>query len=444
MPALVARVEASKRRGELSALYLFEAVVTALIARSCCGTSRSPAILLLVALDGTAALAAQRAAARRGRPRGARGALASSTTAPPRRSRARPLARRAASSSRASRRPSAGRTRRSTSPSRSRSSLGPALGGVARRRGGGTRRADRRRRLLRWSAARCCSTCARTSTTPAATRSRAPASGLASHQRGARAARPAAGGGARARSSSSPARRSRSPSRRPRCTRAPRLRPAAHRVGGRRGARQHRVRALVRRPLGTMLSAGTLAVGLGYIGFAIAPTLATACVAALVGGIGNGMQWPSLISVVQRLTPQRSARAADGRRRIARRALAGVRLPLGGALVAIELARAPPSSSSASEPSRRAALSCRDRDAWTRGPTRTTRPAPRGAGAAPGVAREPAPARRRARARPPAPPGELARPGARSRGRRTGRRLRGARPLRAGDRADRPAHGLAP
>ena len=60
---------------------------------------------------------------------------------------------------------------------------------------------------------------------------------------------------------------------------------------------------LVRRPLGTMLSLGTLAIGLGYIGFAIAPSLATACVAAIVGGVGNGMQWPSLISVVQQATP---------------------------------------------------------------------------------------------------------------------------------------------
>jgi hypothetical protein len=59
----------------------------------------------------------------------------------------------------------------------------------------------------------------------------------------------------------------------------------------------------VRRSLGPMLSGGTLLVGLGYLGFTAAPTLALACAAAVVGGIGNGIQWPSLISAVQQLTP---------------------------------------------------------------------------------------------------------------------------------------------
>ncbi len=60
-----------------------------------------------------------------------------------------------------------------------------------------------------------------------------------------------------------------------------------------------------KRSLGGMLTGGTFAVGLAYIGFAAAPTLAVAAVAALAGGIGNGVQWASLIGTVQRLTPQR-------------------------------------------------------------------------------------------------------------------------------------------
>ncbi|MFI5005216.1 MAG: MFS transporter, partial [Solirubrobacterales bacterium] len=60
----------------------------------------------------------------------------------------------------------------------------------------------------------------------------------------------------------------------------------------------------VRRPLGPMLVVGTLLVGLSYLGFAVAPTLPIACAAALVGGAGNGAQWPSLISAVQQLTPK--------------------------------------------------------------------------------------------------------------------------------------------
>src|SRR3977135_2551142 len=57
VPALVARVEASRRRGELSALYFFEAVTTATLA-VLLWHFWLPAVLLLVALDGTAALAA--------------------------------------------------------------------------------------------------------------------------------------------------------------------------------------------------------------------------------------------------------------------------------------------------------------------------------------------------------------------------------------------------
>src|SRR5580704_8781669 len=57
VPIVVARVEASARRRELSALYFFEAVATAALAVLLWHFSL-PAVLLLAALDGTAALAA--------------------------------------------------------------------------------------------------------------------------------------------------------------------------------------------------------------------------------------------------------------------------------------------------------------------------------------------------------------------------------------------------
>jgi MFS family permease len=60
-----------------------------------------------------------------------------------------------------------------------------------------------------------------------------------------------------------------------------------------------------RRSLGAMLTLGTLAVGLAYLGFAAAPTLLLAALAALLGGLGNGVQWASLIGTVQLLTPER-------------------------------------------------------------------------------------------------------------------------------------------
>jgi MFS family permease len=95
----------------------------------------------------------------------------------------------------------------------------------------------------------------------------------------------------------------------------------------------------VRRQLGLMLSAGTFALGGAYIGFAAAPSLALACLAALVGGVGNGLQWPSLISLVQRLTPQDlHGRLMGAVESLGALSLA-IGLPLGGALVALSSPR---------------------------------------------------------------------------------------------------------
>lgn len=60
--------------------------------------------------------------------------------------------------------------------------------------------------------------------------------------------------------------------------------------------------AIRRAPLPTLLFFSTISVGAGYLGIAAAPTLALACAAAAVGGIGNGVQWVSAISAVQEMT----------------------------------------------------------------------------------------------------------------------------------------------
>jgi MFS family permease len=60
--------------------------------------------------------------------------------------------------------------------------------------------------------------------------------------------------------------------------------------------------AVRRAPLPVLLFFSTLAVGAGYLGLAVAPTLAVACAASIVGGAGNGVQWVSAISAVQELT----------------------------------------------------------------------------------------------------------------------------------------------
>ncbi|MFI5010667.1 MAG: MFS transporter, partial [Solirubrobacterales bacterium] len=95
----------------------------------------------------------------------------------------------------------------------------------------------------------------------------------------------------------------------------------------------------VRRPLGPMLAGGTLVVGLSYIGLAAAPTLAVACVACVVGGAGNSVQWPSLISAVQKLTPS----ALQGRLMGAVESIGGlcpaIGFSLGGAVTALSSPR---------------------------------------------------------------------------------------------------------
>lgn len=53
-----------------------------------------------------------------------------------------------------------------------------------------------------------------------------------------------------------------------------------------------------------LLFFSTLTVGAGYLGMAAAPGLAIACVAATLGGGGNGVQWVATVSAVQELTAQ--------------------------------------------------------------------------------------------------------------------------------------------
>lgn len=95
----------------------------------------------------------------------------------------------------------------------------------------------------------------------------------------------------------------------------------------------------VRRPLLPLLAGGTLLVGIAYLGFAAAPTFALATIAALIGGIGNGLQWPSLISAVQQLTPA----ALHGRLMSAVGSLnalcPAIGFMLGGAIVALASTR---------------------------------------------------------------------------------------------------------
>ena len=56
--------------------------------------------------------------------------------------------------------------------------------------------------------------------------------------------------------------------------------------------------------LGYQLLFSTLGIGVSYLGIAVAPTLAVACAASVLGGAGNGVQWVAAISAVQELTAE--------------------------------------------------------------------------------------------------------------------------------------------
>jgi hypothetical protein len=61
---------------------------------------------------------------------------------------------------------------------------------------------------------------------------------------------------------------------------------------------------LARRVGGTMILASTGAVAVGYLGTAVAPTLAAACAASVIGGIGNGTQWASVETALHQLVDE--------------------------------------------------------------------------------------------------------------------------------------------
>lgn len=96
---------------------------------------------------------------------------------------------------------------------------------------------------------------------------------------------------------------------------------------------------LLKWPLRLLLAAGSLCIGAAYLGLAAAPSLGLACVAGLLGGVGNGLQWPSMISAVQKLTPKHlHGRLMGATESLGSLCIAGG-LPLGGALVAIAAPR---------------------------------------------------------------------------------------------------------
>jgi MFS family permease len=98
--------------------------------------------------------------------------------------------------------------------------------------------------------------------------------------------------------------------------------------------------AVRKAPLPYLLLLSTLTVGAGYLGLAVAPTLALACAASVLGGTGNGVQWVSTISAVQELTaPGMQARVMSVLESIGA-AMPGVGFAVGGLIATVARPRA--------------------------------------------------------------------------------------------------------
>jgi predicted MFS family arabinose efflux permease len=93
--------------------------------------------------------------------------------------------------------------------------------------------------------------------------------------------------------------------------------------------------ALRKIDLRLLLVVSTLAIGAAYLGTSIAPSLAVACVASVVGGIGNGVQWIALVTTVQELTRAAYQARIMSLLEALASAMPGVGFLLGGTIAAI-------------------------------------------------------------------------------------------------------------
>ena len=84
--------------------------------------------------------------------------------------------------------------------------------------------------------------------------------------------------------------------------------------------------------LQAQLVVSTAMIGCAYLGMAAAGTLAVACTAAVIGGIGNGVQWVALMSAVQELTASRYQARVVGLLESLGRVMPGVGFLLGGVI----------------------------------------------------------------------------------------------------------------
>jgi MFS family permease len=99
--------------------------------------------------------------------------------------------------------------------------------------------------------------------------------------------------------------------------------------------------ALLRRiPLRALLPISVFAIGAAYLITGFAPTLLIACIASVLGGVGNGIEWVTLVTAAQQLTrAEYQARVVSLVESVGK-AAPGLGFVMGGAIAALLSPRA--------------------------------------------------------------------------------------------------------
>lgn len=89
------------------------------------------------------------------------------------------------------------------------------------------------------------------------------------------------------------------------------------------------------RAMTAMIVVATVAMAFGYLGMAVAPTLAIACLASALGGAGNGVQWVAVVTALQEATEDRFQARVAGVLEAVMTAAPGLGFLLGGSITAV-------------------------------------------------------------------------------------------------------------
>ena len=93
--------------------------------------------------------------------------------------------------------------------------------------------------------------------------------------------------------------------------------------------------AVRRRSAAVLILSSTLAIGAGYLGMAVARELWVACAFSVIGGVGNGIQWVSVMTALQESTPQPLQARVTGLLESIASAMTGVGFLIGGIITAV-------------------------------------------------------------------------------------------------------------